>query len=141
MSEAIGLISIAPSDGYGSPLSSLSETSETTERLVDQEVHRLTEVAHGEVTELLLAHREQPEGVAGALLEVETLDGIDAYRAAALPIAISAPRSALLAHLRQMVVEAGSYPCWEESFSVMTQYSRQVTCYKFDVPGALADEN
>jgi cell division protease FtsH len=75
ISEAIGLVSIAPSDGYGSPRPGLSETFETTQRLVDHEVHRLTAEAHVEVTELLLAHREQLEGLAGALLEVETLDG------------------------------------------------------------------
>jgi cell division protease FtsH len=53
---------------------------------VDSEVHRLIEVAHGDVTELLSAHRQQLDSLATALLDAETLDGIDAYRAAGLPM-------------------------------------------------------
>jgi hypothetical protein len=39
------------------------------------------------VTELLTAHRPQLDALTEALLRSETLDGIDAYRAAGLPLA------------------------------------------------------
>ena len=38
------------------------------------------------VTDLLAVHRKQLDNLAIALLNAETLDGIDAYRAAGLPI-------------------------------------------------------
>ena len=53
---------------------------------VDSEVHRLIDITHSEVTELLRTHREQLDRLATALLDAETLDGIDAYRAAELPM-------------------------------------------------------
>jgi hypothetical protein len=38
------------------------------------------------VTDLLTDHREQLEQLTAALLGAETLDGIDAYRAAGMPM-------------------------------------------------------
>jgi cell division protease FtsH len=87
MSDAIGLVTVLPSDGHGPLLPGASETSEATQQLVDAEVRRLTDTAHTDVTELLMAHREQLDSLAAALLQSETLDGIDAYRAAGMPIA------------------------------------------------------
>jgi cell division protease FtsH len=85
MSEAVGPLAVLPSDGQGSFLPGVSETSEGTQRLVDEEVHRLVEDAHREVTRLLTEHREQLEGLTEALLKAETLDAADAYTAAGVP--------------------------------------------------------
>ena len=51
-----------------------SETSQETQRLIDEEVRRLVEDAHRDVTELLDEHRDQLESLARALLAAETLD-------------------------------------------------------------------
>jgi cell division protease FtsH len=85
MSEAIGPVAVAPADGQGPLLPGIGETSQATQRLVDEEVHRLVQTAHEEVTRLLSDHREQLEGLAQALLERETLDSDDAYAAAGVP--------------------------------------------------------
>jgi cell division protease FtsH len=86
MSETIGLVAVLPVDGRG-PLSlGASETSQATQQLVDDEVRRLIDDAHRQVTELLGAHRPQLDALTQALLEAETLDGIDAYQAAGLPM-------------------------------------------------------
>jgi cell division protease FtsH len=82
MSEAIGPVAVLPSDGQGLFLPGASETSESTQRLVDEEVRRLIDVAHQEVTRLLGDHRGQLESLAQALLKAETLDALDAYAAA-----------------------------------------------------------
>jgi cell division protease FtsH len=94
MSDAIGLVTVLPSDGHGSLLPGASETSEATQQLVDGEVRRLTDTAHTDVTELLMAHREQLDSLAAALLKSETLDGIDAYHAAGMPMRAADPAAA-----------------------------------------------
>jgi len=85
MSRAIGPIAVIPADGMGPLLPGASETSESTQRLVDEEVRRIVERAHAEVSELLRAHRANLDTLVSALLERETLDEIDAYAAAGLP--------------------------------------------------------
>jgi cell division protease FtsH len=85
MSEAIGPIAVLPADGQGPLLPGVSETSEETQRQIDEEVHRLVEASHEEVTRLLTDHRDQLESLAQALLKAETLDGLDAYAAAGVP--------------------------------------------------------
>jgi cell division protease FtsH len=82
MSEAIGPVAVLPSEGQGMFLPGASETSESTQRLVDDEVRKLIDAAHHEVTRLLGEHRDQLESLAQALLKTETLDAIDAYAAA-----------------------------------------------------------
>jgi cell division protease FtsH len=82
MSEALGPVAVISADGRGLLLPGVSETSEHTQRLVDEEVRKLVDGAHEEVTHLLSEHREQLEQLKRALLEAETLDAIDAYRAA-----------------------------------------------------------
>jgi cell division protease FtsH len=86
MSETIGPIAVLPADGQGPLFPGVSETSEATQRQIDEEVHRLVENAHDEVTRLLVEHREQLEGLAQALLKAETLDAVDAYAAAGVPM-------------------------------------------------------
>jgi cell division protease FtsH len=85
MSEALGPIAVLPADGQGPFLPGASETSEATQRLLDEEVHRLVDGAHDEVTRLITEHRDQLEGLAHALLKAETLDAPDAYAAAGVP--------------------------------------------------------
>jgi cell division protease FtsH len=89
MSEAIGPIAVLRADGAGPFLPGAHETSEATQRLVDDEVRRLVDSAHEEVTRLLTEHRDQLESLARALLEAETLDALDAYAAAGLPVRTS----------------------------------------------------
>jgi cell division protease FtsH len=84
MSSAVGLVTALPSDGRGPFLSGPPEQSEHTRQLLDEEVRRIVETAHGEVLELLQEHRGRLDGLADALLAHETLDEEDAYAAAGL---------------------------------------------------------
>jgi cell division protease FtsH len=84
MSRAIGPIAVIPMEGMGSLLPGVSETSEATQRLVDEEVRRIVETAHAEVGALLRSYRGNLDSLVGALLERETLDEADAYSAAGL---------------------------------------------------------
>jgi cell division protease FtsH len=90
MSERIGLVTVIPIDGAGAWFPGAAETSEETQRLVDEEVRRIVDGAHAEVTELLRSHRTNLDSLVGALLEHETLDEADAYAAAGLPRARAA---------------------------------------------------
>jgi cell division protease FtsH len=85
MSDAVGPIAVLPADGQGPLLPGVSETSEATQRLIDEEVHRLVETSHEEATRLLVEHRDALENLAQALLKAETLDAVDAYAAAGVP--------------------------------------------------------
>jgi cell division protease FtsH len=85
MSPAIGPIAVIPLDGAGPLFPGVQETSESTQRVVDEEVRRIVETAHAEVGELLGAHRDNLDSLVAALLEHETLDEADAYEAAGLP--------------------------------------------------------
>src|SRR5204863_5714327 len=53
MSEAIGPVAVLPSEANGPLLPGASETSQTTQQLVDQEVRRIVDDAHHDVTMLL----------------------------------------------------------------------------------------
>jgi cell division protease FtsH len=97
MSDRLGPIAVLPTDGQGAGgifMPGVSETSPQTQWLIDQEVQRLVGDAHTEVTRLLTEHREQLDGLTHALLKAETLDAIDAYRAAAVPMRSPEPSSA-----------------------------------------------
>ena len=84
MSTAIGPVAVIPSEGQSMLLPGASETSEKTQQLVDEEVHRIVEAAHREVVALLREHRSQLDDLVTALLKQETLDEADAYAAAGL---------------------------------------------------------
>jgi cell division protease FtsH len=84
MSTAIGPVSVIDEDGQGAFFPGANGTSEHTHRLVDEEVRRIVENAHEQVTTLLGEHRDQLEALAEALLASETLDARDAYAAAGL---------------------------------------------------------
>jgi cell division protease FtsH len=85
MSPAIGPVAVLAQDGQGPLLPGVSETSEETQRLVDAEVRRIGEAAHGEVSALLRSNRDKLDSLSRALLEHETLDEADVYAAAGLP--------------------------------------------------------
>ncbi|MGH2857139.1 MAG: ATP-dependent metallopeptidase FtsH/Yme1/Tma family protein, partial [Solirubrobacteraceae bacterium] len=85
MSPVIGPIAVLPSDGHGPLLPGVSETSEQTQQLIDDEVRRIVETAHAEATETLGAHRANLDALVSELLEHETLDQNEAYTAAGLP--------------------------------------------------------
>jgi cell division protease FtsH len=85
MSDAVGPIAVLPADGQGPLLPGVSETSEATQQLIDEEVHRLVEASHEEATHLLQEHRDALENLAQALLKAETLDAVEAYAAAGVP--------------------------------------------------------
>ena len=86
MSDKIGPIAVLPSENAGPFLPGASETSQDTQRLIDQEIHRLVDEAHAEVTQLLTDHRAQLDNLSHALLKAETLDAADAYTAAGAPM-------------------------------------------------------
>ena len=85
MSDAIGFVRVLPSDGRGSFFGSAGESSEATQRVLDEEVRRLIDTAHLDVTAALTQHRDRLETLAQALLKNETLDELDAYAAAQMP--------------------------------------------------------
>src|SRR5579875_2373878 len=86
MSPAIGPVAVLPADGQSPLLPGVSETSERTQQLIDEEVRRIVETAHREVTEELSAHRENLDSLVAALMAHETLDQLAAYEAAGLPL-------------------------------------------------------
>jgi cell division protease FtsH len=85
MSPAIGPVAVLPSDGQGPLLPGVSETSEQTQRIVDDEVRRIVEGAQQEATATLVSHRANLDSLVRELLAHETLDQAEAYRAAGLP--------------------------------------------------------
>src|SRR5437868_8493522 len=67
MSRAIGPIAVIPQDGMSPLLPGVSETSEATQRLVDEEVRRIVESAHTDVSTLLREHRSNLDSLVTAL--------------------------------------------------------------------------
>ena len=82
MSEAIGPVAVIPSDASGPLLPGSSEVSEATQQVLDEEVRRIVETAHEQVTSLLTEHRAKLDALTSALLVAETLDEDEAYEAA-----------------------------------------------------------
>jgi cell division protease FtsH len=80
MSDTIGPIAMIPRDG--SPFPGLSEISQETQKVVDDEVRRIVTEAHAQVVALLRENRDRLDALAGALLEHETLDEDEAYAVA-----------------------------------------------------------
>jgi len=84
MSDVIGLVSVIPAPGeesYYGPGGSTSVSDETRE-LVDREVRRIVEGCYDKARRMLTENRDRLESLTQALLESETLDEDDAYRAA-----------------------------------------------------------
>jgi cell division protease FtsH len=93
MSRVIGPVAVLSSDGAGGPLlPGVDETSEETQRLVDEEVRRMVDDSYTEVVELLGDNRDKLDALAHALLEHETLDEPEAYAAAGIDRATAPPK-------------------------------------------------
>jgi cell division protease FtsH len=85
MSPKIGPVAVIPSDSQGPLLPGVSEVSPATQEVIDQEVRRIVDEAHAEVTRLLTEHRDKLESLTERLMERETLDMDEAYEAAGVP--------------------------------------------------------
>ncbi|HET8755201.1 MAG TPA: ATP-dependent zinc metalloprotease FtsH [Solirubrobacteraceae bacterium] len=82
MSRQIGPVAVIPSEAQNPLLPGAAEVSESTRRLVDEEVRRIVEEAHQDVSRLLSEHRDRLDSLTEALLVAETLDEDEAYAAA-----------------------------------------------------------
>ena len=91
MSDKLRPVTWVASDAQGPLLPGASETSPQTQWLVGEELHRLIDEAHVEVTQLLSEHRDELDNLAHALLNAETLDSADAYAAAGVPMRTTEP--------------------------------------------------
>ncbi|MGZ6692165.1 MAG: ATP-dependent zinc metalloprotease FtsH [Solirubrobacteraceae bacterium] len=83
MSDVIGPVTVITEEGQ-LPLPGASDVSPVTQQLVDDEVRRLIENAHEQVTQLMSANRDKLDALANALLERETLEQDEAYAAAGI---------------------------------------------------------
>jgi cell division protease FtsH len=90
MSDAIGPVAVDGRSDGGVLLPGVSETSESTHRMVDEEVRRIVDEAEHDSVLLLERERHRLEALASALLERETLDQAEAYEIAG----VEAPRTA-----------------------------------------------
>jgi cell division protease FtsH len=81
MSDQIGLVSVLPADGE-QVFPGSDGTSEATRELIDREVRRIVEQSYDRAVDQLRDNRERLDSLAKALLERETLDEDQAYRAA-----------------------------------------------------------
>ncbi len=84
MSDVIGLVSVLPAPGeeqYFGPGGPVQVSAETLQ-LVDREVRRIIEACYVRAQQALAANRDKLESLTKELLEHETLDEDDAYRAA-----------------------------------------------------------
>jgi cell division protease FtsH len=84
MSAAVGTVAVLPVDGQGPFLPGVAEISPETQRVVDEEVRKLVTGLHDEAVALLEQNRARLDSLAQELLEHETLDQEDAYRAAGI---------------------------------------------------------
>ncbi len=82
MSEAVGPIAVEASNPNGMLMPGTDGVSPATQQLIDQEVRRIVDEAHHDVTMLLTEHRPQLEQLTAELLKAETLDETAAYEAA-----------------------------------------------------------
>jgi cell division protease FtsH len=82
MSDAIGPVAVTDGRQGGPLLPGVSEVSEHTQQLIDDEVRRIVEEAERETVALLESERHRLESLARALLEHETLDQPEAYEIA-----------------------------------------------------------
>jgi cell division protease FtsH len=86
MSDVIGLVSVIPAAGeeqYYGPGGQV-QVSDDTRELVDREVRRIVEGCYERARRMLADNRDRLESLTRALLEKETLDEDDAYRAAGI---------------------------------------------------------
>jgi cell division protease FtsH len=85
MSREVGLVSVLPA-GPDDFLPGSTGVSEATRQLVDLEVRRMIDECYSTAMELLGENRPRLDGLAAMLLERESLDELDAYRAAGFTV-------------------------------------------------------
>ena len=79
MSEKMGMVEYGEHEDYvflGRDISRARDYSEATAEQIDREVRKLLDDAYQTATKTLTAHRDKLEVIAKALLEFETLDGV-----------------------------------------------------------------
>ena len=79
MSDKMGMVEYGEHEDYvflGRDISRARDYSEATAEQIDREVRKLVDDAYGRAKEILLANRDKLEVIAKALLEYETLDGV-----------------------------------------------------------------
>jgi cell division protease FtsH len=86
----IGPVAVTDGRQGGPLLPGVSEVSEHTQQIIDEEVRRIVEEAERETVALLEAERHRLEALARALLERETLDQPEAYEIAGVPMPAAA---------------------------------------------------
>ena len=83
MSEEVGLVSVLPrAEDQQTMMPGASAASEATRELIDREVRRIVDECYEKAVARLRENRDRLESLAKTLLERETLDEVDAYRAA-----------------------------------------------------------
>jgi cell division protease FtsH len=83
MSEKVGLVSVLPRpEDEGSYFPGAGSASDSTRELVDDEVRRIIDECYVTAVAKLRENRHRLDALTKALLENETLDEVDAYRAA-----------------------------------------------------------
>ena len=83
MSDRVGLVSVLPRpEEEATMYPGAGPASEATRELIDEEVRRIVDECYDKAVERLRENRARLESLAKALLERETLDEVDAYRAA-----------------------------------------------------------
>jgi cell division protease FtsH len=86
MSDVIGPIAVADGRSDGLLLPGQAPTSEATQRLIDEEVRRIVDEAEHETVQLIERERPRLDALAQALLAKETLDQVEAYEIAGVPM-------------------------------------------------------
>ena len=79
MSEKMGMVEYGEHEDYvflGRDISRARDYSEATAEQIDGEVRKLIDDAYQTATQVLTHHRDKLEAIAKALLEFETLDGV-----------------------------------------------------------------
>jgi cell division protease FtsH len=108
MSEAVGPLTVLPPPGQESPLG-LDGVAPATKELVDREVRRIADECYDEAVTILVAHRDQLDRLAHALLASETLNEDEAYAAAGVP-RDTAPGALARGDVRDVPAEPGMPP-------------------------------
>jgi cell division protease FtsH len=87
MSDKVGMMSVLPDPRREQPLGLGGDgTSPATRELVETEARRILDQGHDQALQTLRANRDRLDALVEALLQVETLDAAEAYRAAGVPM-------------------------------------------------------
>jgi cell division protease FtsH len=87
MSEKLGMMSVLPDPRREQPLTLGGDgISPATAELVETEARRILDACHDQALKTLRANRDRLDALVEALLQVETLDAAEAYRAAGVPM-------------------------------------------------------